>query len=64
MKQSNKNTSFKFGTILFFIFLVLKLTDQIDWSWFWITLPLWGLSAIWITVIVGIYIIASICKLF
>jgi len=26
---------------LFFIFLVLKLTNYIDWSWWWITAPLW-----------------------
>ena len=29
-------------TILFVVFLVLKLTDQIDWSWWWVTAPLWG----------------------
>ncbi len=26
---------------LFLIFLVLKLTDLIDWSWWWVTSPLW-----------------------
>jgi len=31
----------EFGTVLFFIFLVLKLTDKIDWSWWWVTSPLW-----------------------
>jgi len=29
------------GTVLFLIFLVLKLTDKIDWSWWWITAPIW-----------------------
>ena len=29
-------------TILFVVFLVLKLTGQIDWSWWWVTAPLWG----------------------
>lgn len=28
-------------TILFVIFLVLKLTHLIDWSWWWVTAPLW-----------------------
>ena len=23
------------------MFLVLKLTDVIDWSWWWVTAPLW-----------------------
>ena len=28
--------------LLFLIFMVLKLTDQIAWSWWWVTCPLWG----------------------
>lgn len=30
-----------FGTVLFIVFLVLKLTEQVDWSWWWIFAPLW-----------------------
>lgn len=29
------------GSLLFIVFLVLKLTDYIDWSWWWVTAPLW-----------------------
>ena len=29
------------GIILFIVFLVLKLTEVIDWSWWWVTAPLW-----------------------
>ncbi|QGJ94831.1 hypothetical protein SEA_BLINN1_71 [Mycobacterium phage Blinn1] len=33
------------GTILFVVFLVLKLgvgdTSVVDWSWWWVTAPLW-----------------------
>lgn len=28
-------------TVLFIVFLVLKLTGLIDWSWWWVTAPLW-----------------------
>ena len=28
-------------TVLFLIFLVLKLCNVIDWSWWWVTAPLW-----------------------
>ena len=28
-------------TILFIVFLILKLTGNIDWSWWWVTSPLW-----------------------
>ena len=27
--------------VLFLIFLVLKLTGLINWSWWWVTSPLW-----------------------
>ena len=30
-----------FASILFFIFLVLKLCSVITWSWWWVTAPLW-----------------------
>jgi hypothetical protein len=26
---------------LFFLFLALKLTGYIDWSWLWVLAPLW-----------------------
>jgi len=33
----------KFGlpTVLTLIFLVLKLTENIDWHWIWVFSPLW-----------------------
>lgn len=45
-------------TILFLIFLVLKLTKQIDWSWWWISLPLWGTAVIWLLILLVFAIIA------
>jgi hypothetical protein len=30
-----------FPMLLFLVFLVLKLTNVITWSWWWITAPLW-----------------------
>lgn len=35
------------GTILFLIFMILKLTHNINWSWWWITCPLWANAAFW-----------------
>ncbi|MGW5267227.1 hypothetical protein ACWEQ4_01115 [Rhodococcus sp. NPDC003994] len=29
-----------FSTALFLVFLILKLTDTIDWSWWWVFAPL------------------------
>lgn len=36
-----KSNGLGFGTILFLIFLTLKLTNNIQWSWVWVTSPLW-----------------------
>jgi hypothetical protein len=36
-----KSNGLGFGTILFLIFLTLKLTNVIQWSWVWVTAPLW-----------------------
>ena len=30
-----------FFNSLFLVFLVLKLVKVIDWSWWWVTAPLW-----------------------
>lgn len=30
-----------FFNLLFLTFLVLKLTHVINWSWWWVTAPLW-----------------------
>ena len=43
--MSNNNNSSQgvgFMSILFIVFLVLKLCKVITWSWWWITSPLWG----------------------
>jgi len=31
-----------FLPLLFLIFLTLKLTNYISWSWWWVAVPLWG----------------------
>lgn len=39
--KTNSSSGIGLGTILFVVFLVLKLTGNINWSWWWITAPLW-----------------------
>jgi len=55
MSNKNNNTSngLGLGTILFLIFMILKLTGYITWSWWYVTLPLWG-PALLVLVILGI----------
>ena len=52
MSNNNSSSGFGLGTILFLIFLVLKLTNYIDWSWWWVTSPLWIGAILLVTVIV------------
>ena len=40
--------------LLFIVFLVLKLTHVIDWSWWWVTSPLWiGFALTLVLLLVG-----------
>lgn len=45
-------------SLLFIVFLILKLMDEINWSWWWVTSPLW----IPFTLILPIYVILKIKK--
>lgn len=55
MSSNNNSGGLSLATILFLIFLVLKLTNYIDWSWWWVTSPLW-ISAILVILIVSIFL--------
>lgn len=52
MSKDKTSGSIGFPGILFIVFLVLKLTHVIDWSWWWVTAPLWGVIAL--AIILGI----------
>lgn len=42
MANDNSSSGIGMPAILFLIFLVLKLTGYIDWSWWWVTAPMWA----------------------
>jgi hypothetical protein len=44
MSKNNSNSSNGIGlfTLMFLIFMTLKLMGYITWSWWWVTAPLWG----------------------
>ena len=41
MEKNQTSSGISFATVLFVVFLVLKLTGHINWSWWWVTCPLW-----------------------
>jgi len=59
MNKEKTSKGFGLGTILFLIFLVLKLTGVgmvATWSWWWVLSPLW----IPIVVVLGILLCALV----
>jgi hypothetical protein len=44
--NSNSSASIGMNGALFLLFLGLKLGHVIDWSWWWVTAPLWGTAAL------------------
>lgn len=55
---------FSFFTFIFITFTALKLTEQLDWSWTWITSPLWIPIVIALLVIDIIFTVVFIYMLF
>ena len=65
MSNSNNSTTtyvsgISFTGLLFITFLVLKLTHIIDWSWWWVTCPLWGGIAIILGIILIVFVVIGI----
>lgn len=46
-----------FGGLLTIVFIVLKLTKVIDWSWWWVTCPLWIPIAIFVVLVIIVLLI-------
>jgi len=60
--KSNSSSGLGLGMILFLIFMTLKLTGNITWSWWYVTLPLWG-PLLLVIAIVGIAALVAYNKL-
>ncbi|MEF2877052.1 MAG: hypothetical protein U0N90_01390 [Blautia sp.] len=43
----NKSKGIGIASVLTLIFVVLKLTELIDWSWVWVLSPIWIPSLLW-----------------
>ena len=62
--KTTVNTGIGFFPLLFLVLMVLKLTHYINWSWAWITLPLWGGIAFMIGLYVAVVIAVLIAEFF
>lgn len=61
MQNNNNYGGISFVGLLQITFIVLKLIDKIDWSWWWVLSPMWISSIIFILVFIMI-ILALIVK--
>lgn len=50
-----------FAGLLAIVFIVLKLTKVIDWSWWWVTAPIWIPVAITLVVLI-VYALVLFCE--
>jgi len=56
MSIQNSSNGISVPDILTIVFIVLKLTGTIDWSWWWVLCPLWiPLLVIVLVIILSIY---------
>ncbi len=60
MSNNNSSTSSGIGVagLLGVAFVVLKLTGYIDWSWWWVTAPLWIPTVVVIVMLIVFAVIA------
>lgn len=63
MSSNNSNSS---GGILLplltVLFIYLKLTGTIDWSWLWVLSPIWIPIVIALVIIVGMLVVSAILE--
>ena len=50
--------------VLGIVFVTLKLTHYIDWSWWWVTAPFWGPFAVGMGLLLLFSIICGILSMF
>jgi hypothetical protein len=65
MSDKSSSTTGGIGVVglLGVAFVVLKLCDVINWSWWWVTAPFWGPTALILVMLAMIGILYGISKM-
>lgn len=58
-KTTSKSSGIGFFGLLTILFIGLKLTGHIDWSWWWVLAPIWIGAALAIAVFVAALVIIA-----
>jgi hypothetical protein len=60
MSDTRSSPGGRFLGLLLLLFIGLKLTGHIDWSWLWVLAPLWGpVATVVLVVLCGVLFIAA-----
>lgn len=62
--SSSSGGGIGFFGLLCIVFVVLKLTHYIDWSWWWVTAPIWGPLALLVIAMLTAFTVATIGAFF
>jgi len=60
--SSSSNSGISFLGLLTILFIGLKLTNYIDWSWWWVLAPIWGGLALVVAILLVAGFIAAFVK--
>lgn len=63
-KATSSVASFPIASILTIVFVVLKLTNVIDWSWWWVLCPLWLSAMFVVAILVLVFLIVLLVEVF
>lgn len=55
-KNNNASSGINAIEVLTIVFVVLKLTKVIDWSWWWVLSPIWVTIILIVVIVLGIAI--------
>ena len=64
MASKNSSSGLSLAGVLFIVFLILKLTENIDWSWWWVTSPLWIPIALAVSIFFVVLIVIVLLLIF
>jgi len=55
--SSSSSSGVGFCGLLTILFVALKLTGYIDWSWWWVTSPLWiGFAVVMVFIVIAVVV--------
>ena len=64
MKKETSQKDAWFLYALALLFIALKLAGFIDWSWWWVTAPLWGGAAVLLAIFGGWFLFVCLITWF